>query len=101
MNGRIGQTASIAAYIKSFLRGNASLFDLEHSTARYCKKIEFVLEETDLSDKTTKILLAHSVMEWARYLAQQGVKDATLRYLLSSKVTIPDSIEEAEGGLLK
>jgi hypothetical protein len=98
MNGEIVQSLSLVAYANAFLHGEDVVFDLNHSTAQFCKFIEFIEIPEGVNSLTERKLLAEDPISWFKLLKKQGVKQVVLHYYSSENSVLSDRISSAFSG---
>jgi hypothetical protein len=98
MNGEIALSLSLVAYANAFLQGEDVAFDRNHSTAKFCKFIEFIEIPGGVDSLTDRIILAEDPISWFRLLKKQGVEYVLLHYYSSENSVLSDRISSTFSG---
>ena len=98
MNGEIAQSVSLVAYANAFLQGQDVVFDLKHSTAQFCKYMEFIEIPEGEDTLSKRIILAEDPNSWFRLLKRQGVNHLILHYFPSDNTEVSDRFSTAFSG---
>ncbi|MFX1319356.1 MAG: hypothetical protein ACFE9D_12310 [Promethearchaeota archaeon] len=94
MNINIAQMLSLSAFANAVLQDHSVDFSLDHSTARFCRSIEFgeLTPEGALDDFR---ILAETPNQWFEVLQKKGVGRVRLFYGHSPQIEIADRIGAA------
>jgi hypothetical protein len=98
MNGEIAQSLSLVAYANAFLQNQDVVFDLNHSTAQFCKCIEFIEIPEGVNTLKERIIIAEDPQSWFNLLRKLGVERVVLHYLSTRNDGFSDRLSSAFAG---